>query len=123
MISLTTDIRKPKTPFRPIKVFSQPITLGKRVIILTEDTLEKDFQEVLIAEAKQKGWLVYHAFDSRRSTSGFPDLVLARNGIVHHWELKVQGKKPNRTQVEWIVALKARWWWPSQYEEMIRILE
>ena len=41
---------------------------------------EAQLQEMVVARSKALGWLVYHTYDSRRSASGFPDLVLARDG-------------------------------------------
>ena len=37
---------------------------------------EKDFMDKLLGAAVPAGWMVYHTYDSRRSTAGFPDLVL-----------------------------------------------
>lgn len=37
---------------------------------------EKDFQQQIIDMAKLLGWWVYHPYDSRRSTAGWPDLTL-----------------------------------------------
>jgi hypothetical protein len=51
------------------------------------------------------GVLWYHTHDSRRSPSGFPDLVLAGPGGVLFRELKRQGKKPTAAQDEWLCAL------------------
>ena len=100
--------------------------------VIAKHTTEAEFQADIVAFAKAHGWLVHHCRPARttkgwatplQGDAGFVDLVLARNGVVHLWELKAQGKKPTEAQVAWIVASKARWWWPSQYEEMIRILE
>lgn len=47
----------------------------------------------------------YHTHDSRRSPSGFPDLVLCGAGGVLFRELKRQVKKPTPAQDEWLCAL------------------
>lgn len=39
---------------------------------------ERDFQRAIVELARACGWSVYHTYDSRRSTPGFPDLVLAK---------------------------------------------
>ncbi len=41
---------------------------------------EKTLQERVIRSARAHGWLVFHPYDSRRSTPGFPDLVLVWRG-------------------------------------------
>ena len=39
---------------------------------------EKAFQQAVVRLAKERGWLVYHTHDSRKSPAGYPDLTLAR---------------------------------------------
>ena len=50
--------------------------------------------------AKMLGWLCYHTFDSRRSASGFPDLVLVRERVLFR-ELKVGKNKLSQSQELW----------------------
>ena len=66
---------------------------------------EKDFQQRIIDRAKALGWLVYHTHDSRRSTAGFPDLVLARKGRVVFAEVKDEKGTLSKAQAEWHVEL------------------
>ena len=61
---------------------------------------EKAFQASVIRVARTLGWLVYHTFDSRRSASGFPDLVLVRERVLFR-ELKVGKNKLSQTQELW----------------------
>ena len=55
-------------------------------------------------------WLVssdicaYHTHDSRRSAKGFPDLVLAKNGVVLIVELKTDTGVATPDQVAWLLA-------------------
>jgi len=51
---------------------------------------EKQFMGQIKELATILGWLWYHPFDSRKSTPGFPDLVLARAPRVIFAELKVE---------------------------------
>lgn len=70
-----------------------------------EDLTEKEWQAQVVALAKQTGWKgAYHTYDSRRSSSGFPDLVLVRERIVYI-ELKSQNGKLSTAQAEWIMWL------------------
>ena len=39
---------------------------------------------------------------------GFPDLVLGRHGVTHHWETKVEGRKPTADQIAWLEATGGR---------------
>lgn len=72
-----------------------------------DELLEKDWQRQVVQLAKQLGYTrIYHTFDSRRSTHGFPDLVLARDRIVY---LELKREKTNLTdeQIGWLRALRA----------------
>ena len=61
---------------------------------------EKAFQSDVMRVAKMLGWLCYHTYDSRRSASGFPDLVLVRERVLFR-ELKVGKNKLRPTQELW----------------------
>lgn len=84
---------------------------------------EKRFMQTVIDLARLRGWLVYHALDSRGSTPGFPDLVFARDGDVVFAELKVGKNKPTAEQQEWFDALPANligvyFWRPEDWPEI-----
>ena len=68
---------------------------------------EKDFQQRIIDRARALGWLVYHTHNSRRSTEGFPDLVLARKGRLIFAEVKAEKGRLSEAQMEWVYRLKA----------------
>ena len=57
---------------------------------------EKDFQAQVIRIAKAFGWTWFHPYDSRKSTPGFPDLVLVRERILYR-ELKTDNKRSKLT--------------------------
>jgi hypothetical protein len=72
-----------------------------------DEILERDWQRQVIGLAKQLGWQrIYHTFDSRRSTHGFPDLVLAGDRVIY-LELKREKTKLTDDQVGWLNALRA----------------
>lgn len=50
------------------------------------------------------GWRIYHTFDSRSSSAGFPDLVLLRERLIFA-EVKKVGAQPRPDQVKWLDAL------------------
>lgn len=85
---------------------------------------ERDWQEVVVAYARIKGWFVYHTHDSRRSAPGFPDLVLVRSGRIVMAELKTETGRIRPDQARWIEALSAvpsitvRIWRPSQWTDV-----
>ena len=70
-----------------------------------ESISEKEFMQAVIDLAKRNGWLVYHAHDSRKSTAGFPDLVLVRGAILIFAELKVNKNRPDANQQAWLDAI------------------
>jgi len=71
---------------------------------------EADFQATVIEMARLYGWKVYYVPDSRRSPEGYPDLTLARKGIVLFMELKSRRGVVSPVQKEWLDALGARAW-------------
>lgn len=92
---------------------------------------ESDLQQRIIDRAKALGWLVYHTYDSRRSTAGFPDLVLARSEHVIFVEVKSEKGRLTQAQVEWLRALGIRdplfepgvyVWRPSDMAEIEKVL-
>jgi hypothetical protein len=94
-----------------------------------DEILEKDWMRTVTDLAQQLGWLTYHVFNSRRSTHGFPDLVLVRDRVVY-LELKREDRKSSKAteeQLRWLRKLRdagaevylVR---PSHLDELARIL-
>lgn len=88
---------------------------------------EKEFQQRVVEEAHVAGWMTYHTYDSRRSTPGFPDLVMVRADRLIFAELKVRGK-PRPEQDIWLDALRETGaevylWYPKDTEEILAILD
>ncbi len=90
---------------------------------------EASWQRWVIWIAKKNKWIVYHTYDSRRSTPGFPDLVIVKPGLtVIFAELKRETGKLRPEQVVWIKNLKMAdgvdvyVWRPSDWELVVRIL-
>ena len=84
---------------------------------------EKEFQSQVITLARACGWMHYHTYDSRRSVSGFPDLVLVRAPRLLIRECKTDTGKVTPTQGEWINVLRqcgvdAAVWRPSDWPEI-----
>jgi hypothetical protein len=93
------------------------------------DCPEKEFQAAVVALARANGWLVYHTHDSRRSASGFPDLVLLRDGVLLFAELKAAEGSPSDDQRAWLAALEAvagvaaYCWKPADWPEAVQALQ
>jgi hypothetical protein len=66
---------------------------------------EKQFMALVTDIAERLGWAVYHPFDSRRSTAGFPDLTLVRPPRLVFVELKVGTYQPTDAQLAWLDLL------------------
>ena len=77
---------------------------------------ESAFQDVVIQAAKLFGWMCYHTHDSRRSAPGFPDLVLAKNGVVLFAELKTDTGKVTNDQIGWLLATHGVIWRPQYWD-------
>jgi hypothetical protein len=68
---------------------------------------EAAFQSAVRRVAKGYGWTVYHTHDSRRSPSGFPDLVCVRDHVCLAWELKSADGIVTLRQAHWLRLLSA----------------
>jgi VRR-NUC domain len=74
-----------------------------------EDILERDWQRDVRKMLTGLGWRLYHTYDSRKSDTGFPDLVAvspSRRRIVY-LELKREKTKLTGDQARWILDLLA----------------
>lgn len=71
---------------------------------------ERDLQAAVVQVARMLGWLCYHTYDSRRSSEGFPDLVLVheRSGAILFVELKSDHGRVTEDQRRWLAALGIR---------------
>lgn len=94
---------------------------------------EADFQRQVIELALWMGWKVHHTrpaqYQSGRWATpiqgqpGFPDLVLARGGVVIFAELKSAKGRLSEDQRSWVNTLpNAYVWRPSDIEEIKEIL-
>lgn len=96
----------------------------------TRQDSEKAFMARVIAEAKRTGWLVFHAFDARKSSPGYPDLCLAKTGRpVLLIECKTDRGRLTPTQREWLTTLQtsdrtviAEVWRPSDWDTILQTL-
>lgn len=87
---------------------------------------EKQFQNHIIRYAKNRGWQVYHTYDSRRCEPGFPDLILVRHKTLFR-ELKTDTGKLTDAQKTWgerLVEAGADYcvWRPKQIKEIFAAL-
>jgi len=67
---------------------------------------EASWQQTVVDLAELTGWWVYHNPDSRRSTPGFPDLVLIRAPRVMFLELKRETGRLSTAQREVLAELE-----------------
>lgn len=68
---------------------------------------EKELQQAVVDLARLLGWRVYHTYDSRRSTAGFPDLTLVRGSRLVFVELKAEKGRASIAQLTWLRDLSA----------------
>ena len=89
---------------------------------------EKDFMESIVQLARNTGWMVYHTYDSRRSTAGFPALVMTKHKRLVIAEIKTETGKTSPAQDKWLETLrtargvKVKLWRPSDWPEIERTL-
>jgi len=89
---------------------------------------EDQFQRALVDLCKWLGLLVYHNPDSRRSTAGFPDLVICGPKGTIFAELKSKTGRVRPEQKVWLERLRAGGqraflWRPTDFDEARRILQ
>lgn len=99
----------------------------------TLELTEKQFQDQVLEAADKLGWYRHHDHDSRkqdwRSDSGFPDLVLAREGKIIFAELKSKRGRVTGEQQCWLNTLRANpnvevyVWRPDDWPEVERVLK
>jgi hypothetical protein len=83
---------------------------------------EKEFMAQVVTLARLCGWRTCHTFDSRRSTAGFPDLVMLRGPNLVFAELKVGTNTPTDEQTQWVADLaavrtvSAGLWYPADWK-------
>ena len=98
--------------------------------LAAEAMLEDELQNLIINPrdglAPRLGYLCYHTHDSRRSTAGFPDLVMVGPHRLIFSELKKEKGKATAAQEDWLNRLDiierksdglvvARLWRPSDW--------
>jgi hypothetical protein len=95
---------------------------------------EAEFQEKVIARARARRWLVHHTRPCQRADGswttpvqghdGFPDLVLAREGVVLFRELKTDSGRLTEAQRHWLETLPdAGLWRPGDWPEVEAIID
>ena len=97
---------------------------------------EAAFQKQVIELAQLHRWRVAHFRPARTTVrgvetwrtavsadgQGFPDLVLARNGVVLFRELKTDEGKASHEQLAWLLAVGGVIWRPSMWSIIEREL-
>ena len=92
-----------------------PKALTPAAAAMSERELENSVRRYLVDLSLR--W--YHTFDSRRSPSGFPDLVIVGRGVIYR-ELKTAKGKLTAAQSQWLDTLTAAGqdacvWRPSDF--------
>lgn len=88
---------------------------------------EKDFMATVVEVAQWHGWWIHHHYDARRSSAGWPDLVLLRPPAALFVELKREDGKVTAEQAHVLELLEAcglrvAVWRPSQLDDVIEQL-
>jgi hypothetical protein len=98
---------------------------------------EREFTDMVIDLAKVCKWMVVHFRPARmmrngreswgtaiQGDKGFPDLVVARAGVVLHCELKTSFGKLGQGQPEWAkeIGSSYRLWRPQDWDAIVKEL-
>ena len=85
-------------------------------------------QSRVVDLARLRGWRHFHAYSSRRSTAGWPDLALVRTGRLLLAELKTQTGQVRPEQRQWLADLgtvagvEVHLWRPSDWPTVQAVL-
>lgn len=81
------------------------ISIEQYHAIQAHEMPEKDLQEEVRKAADTFGWKFFHPFWMQRSSTGWPDCTLVRDGRIIFVELKSEDKEPTIAQQTWLDAL------------------
>lgn len=100
---------------------------------LDESLSEADFQKQIIHYARLRGWRIFHARPAmdrkgrwathQTGDPGYPDLTLARRGVVLFREIKRQKGRATTAQLEWLKETDGEIWRPSDWETIRLVLQ
>ena len=104
---------------------------GRAEFAMTEKLgmTEKKFMQNVIDLANILGFAVYHTHDSRRSQSGWPDLVMVKDGRFVAAELKSENGPVTASQQAWldelamVPGIESYLWRPSMWDDIIATLQ
>lgn len=98
---------------------------------------EREFTDMVVELAHKLGWRVIHFRAARvirngreswrtaiQGHKGFPDVVVARDGVVLHCELKTETGKLGEGQPEWAkeIGTSYRLWRPRDWDVIVKEL-
>lgn len=89
---------------------------------------EAELQDFVREAAEVLGWTYHHETDSRRSTPGLPDCILARPPRVIFSELKTELGRTSKAQEHWLEQLRqcpgveVYLWRPSDMNHILEVL-
>lgn len=105
----------------------EPEIMRRRQPARASGVSEKQFMQQVIRLARLQHWIVYHVYDARRSTEGFPDGWFVREGVLLVREFKTETGRVTPAQQWWLTALAvcgidAKVWKPSDWPEIQEVL-
>lgn len=109
----------PRLSFEP-----DPGTISKARALQLAKVRETPFRQDIQTLAKLRHWLWYHTYDSRRSTPGFPDLVLIKAPRMLLIECKTETGTVTTDQHEWLdqasrcTQISAEVWRPRHWDHI-----
>ena len=89
---------------------------------------ERQWQQRVVDLAQLRGWRHFHAYSSRRSPAGWPDLALVRTGRLVLAELKTERGRVRPEQHVWleqlatVAGVEVHLWRPSDWPQVQQVL-
>lgn len=85
---------------------------------------ERELQDAILDYATLRNWRTYHTFDSRHSSSGFPDIILCRRERLLAIELKSDTGRITGEQLAWLgsfadAGAETYVWRPADWPDVV----
>ncbi len=118
----------PETEARILATDGVVVRTGSSVALPAGPMTERVFMQSIIDLAKREGWRHYHTHDSRRSPSGFPDLVLVKPPRIIAAEVKTETGQVTADQQNWLddlglTPVETFIWRPSYWAGIVAALK
>lgn len=83
-----------------VRLAGSGVTVRQETGALLDSMSEREFQAMILAGLRQRGWICWTVPNMRQTTAGLPDILAihVRHDVLVAWELKTETGRPTPTQ-------------------------